>query len=390
VPHDQNRHVHFGSLLLSGVLLFQIQSSTGSNDGGDLKVVATEHYRFVYHADKESVVSYMLQHAESDLSALASLVGVKELPKIRVDLSASSEHAAGLAKWKKIQIDLDAFSEDISQRRVLVHEAAHVLQSIESNRALSSNFPAVQFYIEGMAQYLSFVIVPEIERRESNWQLAAVAWKRQNIEFVHMTNASVFSEKFDAELHYSLGDIWVSVLAQRCGEAAVGDFVRATGRQGAPRDLIASVLWRDTMQAIGCDLDTVNADWRKKMNSLFSETNPAQFPEFEEITLSKSNASEHIKLRAKIKILGSKDILPSAFVMRVANSTTSLASGQNHNLKGKLVETEGGPEVEFLLPSRFVSNTRFRYQLGYAPSKKSRYYFDIWRRGTLPTSTSGS
>jgi len=168
----------------------------------------------------------------------------------------------------------------------------------------------------------------------------------------------------------------VSVLAQRCGEAAVGDFVRATGRQGAPRDLTASVLWRDTMQAIGCDLDTVNADWRKKMNSLFSETNPAQFPEFEEITLSKSNASEHIKLRAKIKILGSKDILPSAFVMRVANSTTSLASGQNHNLKGKLVETEGGPEVEFLLPSRFVSNTRFRYQ--------------IWRRGTLPTSTSGS
>jgi len=81
-----------------------------------------------------------------------------------------------------------------------------------------------------MAQYLSFVIVPEVARRESNWTLAAVSWKRQNIQFSDMINSTAFAQKFDAELHYSLGDIWVSVLAESCGDEAVGNFVRATGR----------------------------------------------------------------------------------------------------------------------------------------------------------------
>jgi len=204
-----------------------------------------------------------------------------------------------------------------------------------------------------------------------------------------MINSTAFAQKFDAELHYSLGDIWVSVLAESCGKEAVGNFVRATGREGAPRDLIASVFWRDTMQAIGCDLDTVNADWRKKMNVLFNQTTLSQFPIFKEISVSQSGSSDYVKVTARLDAIESRDELPSTFVMRVSNATATLSAGPDRNLRGKLIDIAGEPMVEYLLPVRFVPNTRFRYQLGYAPTEDSRYYYGAWRRGTLPASSGG-
>ena len=65
-------------------------------------------------------------------------------------------------------MDLDTFETDRSQARVLSHESAHVMQSVLSERALARHFGAARFFVEGMAQYTSFAIVPEEERRTSN------------------------------------------------------------------------------------------------------------------------------------------------------------------------------------------------------------------------------
>jgi len=87
-----------GFFVLAALMAYQVQRSTGSTEASDLQVVATDHYRFVYRTSKTQVVNYILEHAEADLAELADLMGVQEIPFIRVDLSASSEHAAGLAK----------------------------------------------------------------------------------------------------------------------------------------------------------------------------------------------------------------------------------------------------------------------------------------------------
>ena len=81
-----------------------------------------------------------------------------------------------------------------------------------------------------MAQYTSFEVVPEVARRDSNWQLAAISWQRQNIEFNDLIDEAGFSERFDPELHYSLGDLWTRAFVTTCGESAMGDFLRASGR----------------------------------------------------------------------------------------------------------------------------------------------------------------
>ena len=390
----------FGVLSLSGAMLYQIEKGTGSDSPGvTVKVVATEHYRFAYNVSKEDVVDYLVLHAEDDLAELAELMGVDELPRIRVDLTAQSEHAAGLAKWKKIQIDLDSFEDDISQRRVLVHEAAHVLQAIESNRSLAENYPAVKFFIEGMAQHLSFDVVPETLRRESNWTLASVAMARQGISFGDMIDAQGFAQSYDADLHYSLGDMWVEALVTTCGSLAPSDFVRATGREGAPRGLPAALFWRDTMRAIDCDLDTVNVAWRGNLESRYQQIDKSTFPVFTQISTQMVESTGQLKINASLaafdgasgKATTSVDVTgyttPGRFSIRIGNASTQIAAGTDAVFRGKLIQDESGERVEFLIPAGVLPSTRFRYQMGYLPTVGSRYYYESWRRGTVPSAS---
>ena len=401
-----------GFMGLGLLLAYRIGVGTGKAEGESLTVTATDHYRFVYDVKREQVVQYIAGHAEDDLQALADILGVSVLPKIRVDLSASSEHAAGLAKWKKIQMDLNAFNEDISQRRVLSHETAHVMQAIESDRALADNYAAAKFFIEGMAQYTSFEVVPEPERRRSNWELASVAWHRQKIRFDDLIDADGFAGKFDAELHYSLGDLWTRALVDTCGLSSLGDFLRATGRDDAVRDLPAAIFWRDTTRAIGCDLDTVNVTWRAQMAALYDEVDTRLYPEFSDVVITRDSDTGQVRLSARLQpaeadaasVTGEGDlpngssldlIRPERYIARIGGITTQLAGGIDPVFRGQLAGEGSEQRVEFLVPDYAVPGDRFRFQLGFAPSADARYYYETWRRGTasrtrLPVSTDQS
>lgn len=384
-----------GFVLLAGVLIYRVGVGTGTPTTSDLRVATTEHYRFVYKASREETVQYMLEHAEADYEALAELLGVTDLPSIRVDLSAQSEHAAGLATWKKIQMDLNAFESDVSQRRVLSHETTHVLQAVESDRALARNHSAAKFFIEGMAQYTSFDVVPELERRNSNWQLAAISWKRQNIEFLDLIDAAGFGERFDPELHYSLGDLWTRAFVSNCGDSAMGDFLRAAGREEASKDLAPVVFWRDTTAQINCDLDTVNELWRVQMEALYAEVEQQLFPVFTDVVIDESGPSNQISITAKLSPYepGNKAVdasanieatgitAPSRFIVRIGAASTRVAAGVDPVFRGQLLED--GERVNFKVPRNMVTGTRFRYQLGFTPSAGSRYYYEQWQRGSL-------
>lgn len=379
-----------GFLVVALVLSYQVGIGTGTANDTSLKVVSTKHYRFVYDELDSDVVTYIVENAEQDLTVLGNFLGVESLPNIRVDLTASSEHAAGLAKWKKIQMDLDAFEDDVSQRRVLSHETAHVLQAVESDRALAENYAAVKFFIEGMAQYTSFAVVPEIGRRQSNWDLAAVSWKRQHIEFTDLIDATGFSQRFDAELHYSLGDLWTKAMVNSCGEASLGAFIRATGRDGAQRDLLAGLFWRDTTLAIGCDLDTINVAWRKQMQALYEQVDKQTFPEYTDITVEHDDATGQIRIQASLKpaedAAGSSPVvLPQRYIVRIGVIANQLAAGVDPVYRGQLRGEPGSRLIEFLVPDSAVSGSRFRYQLGFTPSADSRYYYESWRRALRPS-----
>jgi len=385
-----------GFLMLAAILVYRVGVGTGSTGSDGLSVATTEHYRFVYPSEREDTVQYMLQHAEIDYAVLGDLLGIEDLPSIRVDLSAQSEHAAGLATWKKIQMDLNAFDSDVSQRRVLSHETTHVLQAVESDRAMSRNYAAAKFFIEGMAQYTSFEVVPEQARRDSNWQLAAISWQRQKIEFNELIDEAAFSERFDPELHYSLGDLWTQAFVTTCGEQALGDFLRAAGRQDAVRDLPAAIFWRDTAGQIGCDLDTVNEQWRNQMQELHASVDQARFPIYSDFVITRDAQSDQIIITTTLAPYSEVDsneqtteqdytdtVLPERFIVRIGAASSRLAAGVDPVYRGQLVEEEGVRKIQFTIPASAISGSRFRYQPGYTPSEGSRYYYEAWKRGSV-------
>jgi len=376
-------------LIIVVTILGMIDSGTGGRTSTDLEVASTEHFRFVFDRKRVKTAAYMLEHAEDDFEKLGSILGVETLPHIRVDLSAESEHAAGLAKWKKIQMDLDAFRNDVSQRRVLIHEAAHVMQAVESDRAFSSNFSSTRFFIEGMAQYVSFLVVPETERRDANWILASVAWKRQHIEFNDLIDEASFSERFDPELHYSLGDLWTAALVDTCGIEVLGDILRAAGRDKAPFDLPGMIFWRDTMREVNCELDTVNTRWRARLEELHAQVDQRRFPKFDKLIVNRDPDLNQITIRASLIPADGSDnyadmVLDGMrFSARLSN-TAQLAATSPRVFRGVLRlnrETEQ-PEISFSVPDYLVPGNRFRYQLGLTPSRDSRYYYETWRSGS--------
>jgi len=305
-----------------------------------------------------------------------------------VPIAAFLGLGAGLATWKTIRMDLDAFEADVSQRRVLSHEAVHVMQSVLSDRAMARHFAATRFFIEGMAQYLSFAIVPEEERRSSNRAIAAIAWKRQEIRFEDMINPG-FAARHDPDLYYSLGDLWTESFVAVCGEPALGDFLRAAGREDVPRSLSGTVFWHDTLGYLGCELEQVNGRFEQDMQSLYDETDRSRFPVFEGARVTRLDDGR-VRIVATLGaekdangepgVLNS-DELPARFTVRVGGNA-SLVAAVDPVFRGRLEVQNDQVQIVYEIPARAVPRNRFEYQLGYSPYADSRVWYDTRRSGT--------
>ena len=387
--------VALGFVGVGGVLLTRIGPGTvgagavGTGEAVPLEVAATEHYRFAFDPADRATLESLAARADADFEALGAMLGAapEDLPRVRVDLAAASEHAAGLATWKTIKMDLDTFESDRSQARVLSHESAHVMQSVLSERALARHFAAARFFVEGMAQYTSFAIVPEPERRASNRAIAAVAWERQDIRFEDLIDPE-FAARFDPDLYYSLGDLWAGAFVETCGETSLGDFLRAAGREDVPRRLSPMTFWTDTLREIGCGLEDVNERFRRTMQALFDGIDQGAFPRFEN-ALAERLPDGRVRLSADVvgDVAGAPP--PERFVARVG-ADASIVAAVDPVFRGRL---EGGagregsagpPRVVFDVPGRAVPRARFEYQLGYAPFADSRVYYDERRTGSAP------
>ena len=400
----------FGALAVAA--LVRVGAETGEVADEALAVVETEHYRFVHRERDVRVVDYIVEHAEADLAGVARLLGTDDIPRIRVDLAASSEHAAGLATWKKIRMDLGAFEDDISQRRVLAHEAVHVLQSTESERALARHFATTRFFIEGMAQHVSFEVVPEPARRAANHALAAVVKARQDIGFDDLIDSAAFGERFDPELYYSLGDTWAESLVAVCGESVLGDFLRAAGRDDAPRRIGGELFWRDTFREIGCELDAVNSAWSERMETALAALDPAPFPAFDDIVVARDREAGVVRITARLVPGGDAPadlsgegggavpgdvgdvVRPVRAVVRV-RSDAVFGGAVDPVVRGTLSDEAGELRATFAVPARMVADGRFEYQLGYEPAwlaaedetggaSDSRVLYEGWRSGSAP------
>lgn len=372
-----------GFVVVATFMVDMLLSTAGKSTDSSIKKLSTEHYHFSYRESDEPAMHKLQAFVEPDYQSLVDLLGATQRPVIQADMTSDSEHALGLANWKNIRMVLKSEEEvDPLYRRVLSHETAHVFQSVESNRSLSKAANSVGFFIEGMAQYTSFSIVPDIESRKSNWLVSSVAWLRHDINFRALSDRTLFEALYDPELLYGIGDIWVEAMAQTCGIESVGNFLRAVGRENAPPNIAGVRFWRNHLQHIECELEIVNDKWRQMMQDVLENRSIGAFPFFENVSMSRTTNNGLIKIQANLRP-GETGLLPEYYYIRV-RSETSIANTVSPVIRGKLIRDGENASVEFSVFPRLIEGQRFEYQLGYMPLPDSRLYYDRWRSGALP------
>lgn len=235
---------------------------------------SSEHYAFVYPENLRNEALVLVGRSDRILEGVSGVVGASRIPSITVDLAEESGHHEGIAAGARIRMGL------VDQDRwrlahVLAHESTHVLQNQESELHLGEHGATTRFFVEGGAEWVAFEAcssetldltsaeerISELELRALSRQLAAVSAERQSIRFEDLLDDASFRARFDTALAYPLGETLTEGIARGCGDAAVGNLMRAFARPDAPQNATGEVLFRDALQSFGCDLERVIDGW---------------------------------------------------------------------------------------------------------------------------------
>ena len=368
-------------LVLTATLGGMMLTALNDNQRDNILQLSTDKYRFAYRRSDEGRMLELAQYADADYRRLSELLGLSDPPDVHADMTSQSTHALGVASYNKIRMVLSA-GESVNPvyRRVLSHETAHVLQTIISNRLLGFAGNSVGFFIEGMAQYTSFALVPDPPTQTTNWAISSVSWERNDITFSALANRAAFEAVYDPELLYGIGDIWVAAMVDQCGEQSLGDFLRSVGKRGAPRSLTGATFWRHHLNQINCSLDDVNHRWRGIMQEIIDDGHGGAFPVYKNVALNVRDEVLVVSARAEHADGAPR---PVRYLIRVANET-KVANTVSAIRPGKYTDHDGYTDVEFSVPLQALEGRRFSFQIGFVPFPDSRYYFEKWRSGAVP------
>jgi len=373
---------------LVGYMLDQTGKSVAARNAS-YATIETEHFRFVHEKDAAPYAEELADEADGLLLEIAKYLNSDPTPRIQTDLTANTSHVAGLAVHNRIRMRLRRIPQDSENRFVLAHETAHVFQSTISNRQLKKVGSSAQFFVEGMAQQVAFTVQPDENRRQLNWLVGAVSADRHQIEFVDLVDAKTFSDRFDAELPYTLGDLWVNTMVEICGDNSMGDFLRIVGADDAVTSLRGVAFWRQHLQRLPCELEDINYRFRERVETLANSETAKEIPKTRSVNLradSENADTVWLDITVDRPFALDEDGLPEGgrdYILRLRNGA-SLSKGIDTMVVGYPKSKEASAEISFRLSRSEVGPGRFQYQVGYLAGYDYRSVFDEWENAALP------
>jgi len=239
----------------------------------ELKITSTTQCCvFSYFESDLGLVLASINNADTIFERVQKNLGVTKSPAAVIDLTDNSDTHAGTARWKKVRINQSELRHPDQFEMVFAHEITHVFSDIESNRRLFSREDS-HFFIEGIAEWMEYKVTdrnPTYSR-----QLAAIAWQRFGLQFKDLMSRDDFGARYDADLAYYIGEVWVSALENSCGSDAPGDLLRSIGEINSSYDLAGVQFWRNRLQHIGCDLSQVNSHFNTLIENTGMRSNSA-------------------------------------------------------------------------------------------------------------------
>ncbi|MFK7987782.1 MAG: ABC transporter permease subunit [Sandaracinaceae bacterium] len=236
---------------------------TGASETG-----TTERYRVRYPVVAVARANALMEDADAIHAALQAQLAAEPGPVLVADLTEVSGEHRGIASWTHIRVGLVTEPDESALRHTFAHETAHAFQHRLSDRRQGENSEATRFFAEGSAEWLAYEVVPGEAARTEARIVAAASWDRHSLRMRDVLDDERLRARLDTTLVYPLGEVFAASVTDVCGPHAIGDTLRAMGREDAPRDLDPIPFWEDTLRAAGCDLERVGARFATLMAEL--------------------------------------------------------------------------------------------------------------------------
>ncbi len=342
------------------------ESDGDSNDEQSLVTASSRHFEFSFYAEDNDNARALLMEADAHALKVAEQLGQDVPQTISATLTDENVDHLGIAGWRKLRMSRDSLQDLAERQHVFVHETAHVIAAEASDRRLREHFSHSQFFIEGLAEWVSYETLELDEQRDALRLLAALAWHRFDMRMDDLLFSASFKRRFDQNLIYALGEAWVSALANTCGDQSVGNVLRSIGRDDAP-ELSGAAFWRDSLQHSGCDFYAVNANFAALLESY--EPRIADAPRWDSavdvtnqgirVSVSIDSGSPDESYRVFVRARDSADVAGPATVQRSAT-------------------IKRGESADLVFNDIPISGSRFQYQVGVEFIVGERPIYGLW------------
>lgn len=226
----------------------------------------TARYELTYPVSHEARALALIADVDAIHGAVQRELGADPGPDLVADLTEVSGEHLGIASWTHLRVGLVAEPDPVRLRHTFAHETVHAFQHRLSDERQGDARRATRFFAEGSAEHVAYRVAPNEPAHVQARAIAAASWVRHRMVGADLLDDDRLRARFDGStLVYSLGERWSAALAAACGDAAVGDALRAMAREGAPRDLPPLAFWQDTLRSFGCDLEAVEAAFAARM-----------------------------------------------------------------------------------------------------------------------------
>jgi Tol biopolymer transport system component len=315
----------------------------------DFKMMSTEHFDIYYYPEEEAAVRLAARMAERwyarlskvlrhELSGRQPLILYAAHPHFQQTNALSGEigeGTGGVTESLKRRVILPFAGGFAETDHVLGHELVHAFQyDIANQQDPEGNVvgPAVAglplWFIEGMAEYLS---LGPVDPNTAMWVRDATA--REKMPTVDKLDDPDF-------FPYRYGHAFWAYVAGRWGDAAVGDMLRATGRQA---DIAGAM-----EQVLGIDKDAFTRAWHETTARTYAPiietTRPASA--FAQPLINRTTSGGEINLAPSLSPDGRRVVfLSERSLFSIDLYVADVASGK---VTRRLVKTAGDPHFESL------------------------------------------
>ena len=349
-------------------LLMNLDDSEPSEDSPSYATarIETEHYNLTFPVSLRHRALKLASEADNIYRYVNEQLGEVKRERIIADLTDVSQEHLGIASLNKLRVDIANNEEPNLLEHILCHETTHVFCFRLSGARGRQHLEHLGFFSEGTAEYFAFERASSSRSRRDARRQALAMYKRHRLDFSTLVSDQT-GKKYDENVNYTLGELWVQALVDCYGKDAPTKVWRAIGREDGPRLDAPLVFWQDTLQTAGYSFERVRSRWLEHLKRLESQES-AFLKQLPQIRGSAIDADGYTYLQAT-----SDRPLPEGWEI-VARVRTP------HGKEAMTLAAD--PESE---PDQFTAyvpsgfGNVFDYQFGVLFSESAYPYFEEWK-----------